>query len=195
MKAEDSSLHCRIVVIGDSAVGKTSILNQLIDNKFNSYEQSTIGANYQLYVEEIEEQKIEMQIWDTAGQEKFRSLAPIYFRNSAGAVAVYDQTNKNSFDHLDNWIKTFTEIAGTDTVVTIAANKCDLTNLIQIPFSEASEWASSRGFEIISTSAQSGEGVKKLFSNLAKKLLTTNSSIKKTKKKITEIEKTNSCSC
>ncbi|EAY12547.1 small GTP-binding protein, putative [Trichomonas vaginalis G3] len=195
MKADDDVLHCRVVVIGDSAVGKTSILNHLIENKFNQYEQSTVGANYQLYCEEVNDQKIEMQIWDTAGQEKFRSLAPIYFRNSAAAVAVYDQTCRQSFEHLETWIRTFTEIAGTDTVITIAANKCDLIDSIDIPFDEASEWAKTRGFNITSTSACSGEGVKQLFSALAHKLTTLGTTNKRAKKRVVEKEETSKCSC
>jgi len=195
MKADDSCLHCRVVVIGDSAVGKTSILNQLIDNAFNPFEQSTVGANYQLFIEEIDGQKVEMQIWDTAGQEKFRSLAPIYFRNSAGAVAVYDQTSRSSFEHLDNWIKTFRDIAGTDTAIAIAGNKCDLESAIEVPITEANEWASQRGFEIISTSARSGTGVRTLFSKLAHQLLQTNASSKRMKKKEVEPVVNNQCSC
>lgn len=195
MKAEDDCLHCRVVVVGDSAVGKTSLLNQLIDSNFNPFEQSTVGANYQLYVEEIDGQKVEMQIWDTAGQEKFRSLAPIYFRNSTAAVAVYDQTSRPSFEHLDTWIKTFTEIAGTDTVVTIAGNKCDLFESIEVPFDEAKEWATSRGFNIGSTSARSGSGVKQLFSDLAKELVKMSSSNKRQKKRVIEKQEPQQCSC
>ena len=195
MKADDDCLHCRVVVVGDSAVGKTSILNQLIDSNFNPYEQSTVGANYQLYVEEIDGQKVEMQIWDTAGQEKFRSLAPIYFRNSAAAVAVYDQTSRPSFEHLNAWIKTFTEIAGTETVVTVAANKCDLQESIEVPFEEAKDWANSKGISIVSTSARSGTGVKQLFSDLAKELIKSNISNKRQKKRVVEKEKPESCNC
>ena len=195
MKADDDCIHCRVVVVGDSAVGKTSILNQLIESKFNPYEQSTVGANYQLYVEEIDGQKVEMQIWDTAGQEKFKSLAPIYFRNSSAAVAVYDQTSRPSFDHLQSWIKTFRDIAGTDTVVTIAANKCDLYESIEIPFDEAKEYAANEGIPIVSTSARSGAGVKELFSELAHELLNSNISSKKQKKRVIETEKPDKCSC
>ena len=170
MLTEDSSTHLRVVLIGDSSVGKTSLLNQLIKHKFNEVEQSTLGANYQLYSQTVGDTVVDMQIWDTAGQEKFRSLGPIYFRKAAGAVAVYDQTAKESFDHIGEWIDNFTDVAGSDTVVCIAANKCDLAKKSEISFSVAQQWAKSHGYTIIPTSALSGEGVIELFNEMAKQL-------------------------
>ena len=170
MLSEESSTHLRYVLIGDSSVGKTSLLNQLTQHKFNEGEQSTVGANYQLYSKTIGETTVDMQIWDTAGQEKFRSLGPIYFRKAAGAVAVYDQTAKESFDHIGEWINNFTDVAGSETVVCIAANKCDLAEKCETPFSVAQQWAKAHNYSIIPTSALSGEGVNELFEEMAKQL-------------------------
>ncbi|EAY10710.1 small GTP-binding protein, putative [Trichomonas vaginalis G3] len=168
MQVEDPG-HLRIVLVGDSSVGKTSLLNQLVLHNFNKTEPSTVGANYQLYSYEENDRKIEMQIWDTAGQERFRSLGPIYFRKAAGVVAVFDLTSKNSFVNLQSWIDSFTDVAGTETIIAVAANKCDLPNQ-EITFSVAEQWAKAHGYIIHPTSALSGEGVQELFKHVASEL-------------------------
>lgn len=169
MKAPED-LQCRVVVIGDSSVGKTSLLNRIVENTFNPSELSTVGANYQLVTRTINDKKMEIQVWDTAGQEKFRSLSPIYFRNSIGAIAVYDQTNKNSFANLEMWIKMFTDIAGANTVISVAANKADLVEHAEVPFNEAKAWCDNNGFTLVQTSASSGIGVSELFEGMIPKL-------------------------
>ncbi|KAH0786430.1 small GTP-binding protein [Histomonas meleagridis] len=171
MIVEPKVQHARVVMVGDSSVGKTSILNQLVDHTFNRFEQSTIGSNYQIFVEDVEDTKVEMQIWDTSGQEKFRSLGPIYFRNAIAAVVVYDQTSINSYEHIERWIRDVTEVAGPSTIIAVAANKSDLTNNAQVPFKEAENWAKSRGYIIMQTSALSGFGVYPLFSKLAETIV------------------------
>ena len=194
MKAEDD-LHCRVVIIGDSAVGKTSLLNRIVSDSFNQYELSTVGANYQLITKKIEGRKIEIQVWDTAGQERFRSLSPIYFRNAIGAIAVYDQTNKPSFEHLDMWLKMFTDVAGTDTIIAIAANKSDLTDEIEVDPGEAKKQCEEKGFLFGETSAQSGNGVQDLFNILSEKILEV--LMQKRKASLAEItpKETSGCSC
>ena len=171
MIAVPSTISFRVCVIGDSSVGKTAILNQLIDHTFRPHEPPTINANYQIYIEEMDDMQVELQIWDTAGQEKFRSLGPIYFRNAAGAIAVYDQTQRSSFEHLDRWIREFTAVAGPGTTVVIAGNKSDLSELIEVSFTEAEEWANERNLVIKQTSAKTGEGIQPLFSLLAQELV------------------------
>ena len=123
MIADHASLHARVVMIGDSGVGKTSILSRLVDHRFNKHEQSTVGVNFQLYVREMADVRLEMQIWDTAGQEKFRALGPIYYRNSVAAVAVFSLDNTESLDRIGWWLEQFTNAAGTNVVIAIAANK------------------------------------------------------------------------
>ncbi|KAH0787503.1 small GTP-binding protein [Histomonas meleagridis] len=174
MMVEPKVKQARVVMVGDSAVGKTSILNQLVDHTFNQFEQSTIGSNYQIFVEDIGDIKVEMQIWDTSGQEKFRSLGPIYYRNAIASVAVYDQTIPTSYQHLESWVREVIEVAGPSTIIAIAANKCDLTGKEQISFEEAKSWAKSRGFIIEQTSALNGTGIYKLFSRLAASIVNVN---------------------
>ncbi|OHT03122.1 small GTP-binding protein [Tritrichomonas foetus] len=194
MLAEVSTFHARVVVIGDSSVGKTSILNQLVEHTFNPFEPSTVGSNYQLYVEEIQGTKVEIQIWDTAGQEKFRSLGPIYFRNAVAAIAVYDQTNRLTFEHLDKWIHDFTEVAGATTTIAIAGNKSDLQSE-EVPFVEAEKWANDRKYLIAQTSALTGAGVKELFKKLAVSILQNQSANQKTLRPPRPVQEKKKCDC
>jgi small GTP-binding protein len=168
--AGNSPYQGRVVVIGNSSVGKTSLLNRLIDQRFNEAEPNTIGANYQLYSDEVQGVKMEIQIWDTAGQEKFRSLGPIYFRNSSGAVVVFDVTNRSSFDSLDEWVSMFTDVAGNGALVILIGNKCDSPER-SISEQEAAQWALSQGFPLFFTSAKTGSGVAEAFHATAERLL------------------------
>ena len=161
----------RVVLIGDSAVGKTSIINRLVNNTFNSKETTTIGATFLLFSQRTEtDAEIELQIWDTAGQEKFRSLGPIYYRDSSACVAVFDLTSRKSFEDLNYWISTFKSIAGNDTVVAVAGNKCDMDGAA-VSIEEASEYCRKNGYIFFPTSAKSGENVNELFKKLSGELV------------------------
>lgn len=195
MIAETTTLHARVVVIGDAQVGKTSILNQLVEHTFNPYEQTTVGTNYQLYVADVDGVKIEIQIWDTAGQEKFRSLSPIYYRNAVAAVAVYDQTDRSSFEHLDKWIHSFTEVAGMNTIIAIAGNKCDLADLLQVSYTEAEGWAKSHNYLIEQTSAMTGLGIRNLFQRLAEEILKNESAVPQKRDSPQRKEEKPGCAC
>lgn len=161
--SSSTSFHCRVVMIGDASVGKTSLLTQIIDHKFNPVEASTIGANYQIYNDIIEGTKAEIQVWDTAGQERFRSLGPIYFRNALGAMTVFDLTNRHSFEDIDGWVRSFVDVAGTEAVIMIIGNKSDLTDEIVVSQAEIQEYASQRNYLYATASAKTGEGVKNAF--------------------------------
>jgi small GTP-binding protein len=170
MFLRSSLFHCRVVMIGDTSVGKTSILNQLIDHQFNDLEQSTIAANYHLYLDEIDDSKIEIQIWDTAGQERFRSLGPVYYRDALGAVAVYDVSNRRSFENLTDLVASFTDVAGNGPLVTVVGNKCDLPSAA-VTRDEATQWALWNSYDLYFTSARSGEGITELFRGMARRLM------------------------
>jgi small GTP-binding protein len=162
-----SVFHGRIVAIGDSAVGKTSLVNRLMEDGFNPSEQMTVGANWQLFTHSFGNNRVELQIWDTAGQETFRSLGPLYYRNAVGAVVVFDVTNRTSFDSLQTWITAFTLVAGTNVIVVIAANKSDLEQDRKVTLTEGLDWARARGFRIYETSAKTGQNVREMFAALA----------------------------
>jgi small GTP-binding protein len=158
------SIHARVVAIGDSTVGKTSLLNSIISRHFNQYESPTVVSNFHIYTGDVKGTNVELQIWDTAGQEKFRSLGPIYYRNSMAALVVYDCTARLTFEHLTTWIEEFMETAGRHTAIAIAGNKIDLSDKVEVTWPEAQEWA--RGYIVGQTSAKTGQGVDVLFNEL-----------------------------
>lgn len=170
MYSDPQTSTLRVVLVGDSSVGKTSLLNKLVAHKFNENEQSTVGANYHLYSYFVDGKNVEIQVWDTAGQEKYRSLGPIYFRHAAGAIVVFDLTVKETFDHLGEWINSFTDVAGSETIICIAANKSDLNVACEVPIETAEKWAKANGYYFKPTSALTGEGVEELFQQMVTSL-------------------------
>jgi small GTP-binding protein len=176
----NSSIHVRVVVIGDSTVGKTSILSYLISRTFSRHQAPTVVSNFHYFTDDVKGIGVELQIWDTAGQEKFRSLGPIYFRNAGAAIAVYDRTSRESFNHLTEWIDAFTETAGYQAVIAIAGNKLDLPDP-QVDLTEAQEWAQMHNYILFETSALTGAGIHDLFRALVDGILRLSSNEKRVK--------------
>ncbi|OHT15605.1 small GTP-binding protein [Tritrichomonas foetus] len=170
MQNENEIAPFRIVTIGDGSVGKTSIIVRLVENRFNAYEAATIGANFQTYIQIVEGIKIEMQIWDTAGQEKFKSLNTAYYRNAAAAIAVFSLTSRDTFTNLSKEIETFYSVAGPNAIVFASANKSDLSDEFEVQIKEAKEWAKTRGFHLYFTSAKTGDNIPLLFNDLSLEL-------------------------
>lgn len=198
MIANKSPFSCRVVIIGDSSVGKTSILSRFIDERFDPGERSTVGANYQLYTDEIDGEPIEIQLWDTAGQEKFRSLGPIYFRNAMGALAVFDMTNRETFINVNQWIDSFVSVAGSEAVIALAGNKCDLVSDVQVNIADAEKFASERNYIFRLTSAKSGAGIREIFTDFMTKLVAEKTRKQKEEESpqlIKEDEKRSQCNC
>jgi small GTP-binding protein len=162
--------NLRVVTIGEESVGKTSITCRLVSDAFNPFESGTVGANFQQYTEIVSGNKLEIQIWDTAGQEKFKSLCPIYFRNAAAAVCVFSLTSRASFANLCTWIQNFVQIAGNKALIFIAANKSDLKADFEVELAEARDWAQTQHYPLYVTSAKTGEGIRQMFRDLARDL-------------------------
>jgi small GTP-binding protein len=164
---EDDQATFRTVTIGDSSVGKTSIVNQFIRHRFNSAEKNTIGALYDCYTEVHEGRQIEVQIWDTAGQEQYRSLSPVYFRSASAALLVFDVTNRTSFESLDDWLQLFKKSNSENTLVFVVGNKIDLVEERKVTIEEARDWARKHSSSYFETSAQNADGITTLFKSLA----------------------------
>lgn len=167
MNDEDQMLY-RVLAIGNAGVGKTSIVNYKFSGKFNPSETTTTGACFYINREEVNGSTIEMQIWDTAGQEKYRALGPIYYRNADAAFIVFALTEKRSFDELDTWIKAFTSVVGTDVLIYLVGNKSDCVEELQISHSDIEKFANDRKLPFLITSAKTGEGIDDLFQIIAK---------------------------
>ena len=172
MLIEDERITFRVVVIGSSSVGKTSIINKFLHDKFNDKEPNTVGALYESFEDERNGQQMAIQIWDTAGEERFRSVVPIYFRNSTGAVLVFDQTRKETFERLTDWIRLYKETNGEEALFFVAANKSDLMREEgSSPFFEdVYDWASHEGYPVYQTSAKTGEGVALMVDEIIRKV-------------------------
>ncbi|OHT06685.1 Ras-related protein Rab-5A [Tritrichomonas foetus] len=162
----------KIVLIGAASSGKTSLVNRFINDKFNATSEATIGAAFMNKTIKVDGTDIKLEIWDTGGSEKYRSLAPMYYRDARAAVVVFDVTSTASFTEALEWITEFREKSQTGSIVVAAANKCDLESERKVTFEEAQDFAFSNQLELIKeTSALSGYNVTDLFQELGKQLL------------------------
>jgi small GTP-binding protein len=166
MLVEDGRLTFRAVLVGDSSVGKTSLVNRFIYSRFDPSEPNTVGALYETYTQQRFGTEVDVQVWDTAGTEQYRSLTPVYFRQAAAAVIVYDITSPSSFASLETWLTMFRTICHGRSVVVIVANKQDLADRGRVDSEQGREWAEKRNCLYAETSAQNGDGVTDLFTGL-----------------------------
>ena len=167
----------KLVLIGDSGVGKTCLISRFISGQFDANVNSTNGASYASKKVEFPElgKSLVLDIWDTAGQEKYKSLTKFFYKDAAMVVLVYDITRRESYDNLKNfWYKEIKEHGEKDIILGIAGNKSDLYDEEAVPEKEAREFAESIGAIFTLTSAQNNSGVNKLFENIGKKFLNPN---------------------
>ena len=163
---EDFDEKIKLMIIGDSNVGKSSILKQYIKNEFFEKYLTTIGIDFQIKYLNINNKKIQLQIWDTAGQERYRVVTKSYFNTSDGFIIVYDITNRESFNNINNWIEQIITLAGKDVRCIIFGNKNDLTNQRQVQKEEGKELAKKYNFNFFETSAKSGNNIEEGFKNI-----------------------------
>jgi Ras-related protein Rab-6A len=154
----------RVVTIGDTSVGKTSIINQFIHNVFNK-QQPTVGIESFARKITVGDQTVQLQIWDTAGQERFHSLIPSYVRNSTVAIFVYDITSRQTFDALKQWHKLTLNLA--NPAIVVVANKVDLESQRVVQSDEGRQYAESIGAQYFETSAVTALNVQELFQAIA----------------------------
>ena len=166
----------KVILLGESGVGKTCIINQFINGKFDEKLLSTLSAQFCRKKFEFPGDKIiSLDIWDTAGQEKFRSLNRIYYKNAKAVVLVYDITDKKSFDEIKNyWYDQIKQNCASNVIIAIAANKCDLYEEKEISDEEGEEFAKSKDAFFAFTSAKNDSGITNLFENIAMKILEPN---------------------
>eukprot|EP00026_Physarum_polycephalum_P013656 Phypoly_transcript_14080.p1 GENE.Phypoly_transcript_14080~~Phypoly_transcript_14080.p1 ORF type:complete len:205 (+),score=28.32 Phypoly_transcript_14080:179-793(+) len=163
----------KVLMIGDSDVGKSSILLRFTDDLYNDEQPVTIGVDFKIKMVEIGGKKINLTIWDTAGQEKFRSLTSSYYRGTQGIILVYDVTRRESFANLTSWlseIETYT--TNPDVVKLLVGNKVDKENR-EVSREEAVEFARSQAMLFIECSAKTRLGVQQAFEELVMRILET----------------------
>lgn len=160
----------KIVLLGNLAVGKTSIINQFMYGTFDHMHQPTIGIDFLSQTMYLDDRTIRLQLWDTAGQERFRALIPSYIRDSSVAVIVYDVTNRQSFMDVDKWVEDVRNERGTDVIIMVAGNKIDLADKRVVTLEEGDTKAADLNVMHIEVSAKAGVNVKTLFRRLAQEL-------------------------
>jgi small GTP-binding protein len=168
------SQSCKVVLLGESGVGKTSIINRFINDTFDPNSLTSLGASFiskPLYI--IDKKKsLKLDIWDTAGQEKYRSLAKIFYKDAKIIIFVYDITNQKSFEQIKNYWYSQTEDYGESNIIYgIAANKSDLYETEQVNEEDAKQFARSINAVFSSTSAKGNSGIDTLFQKLGLKFL------------------------
>jgi small GTP-binding protein len=158
----------KYIIIGDSAVGKSNLLLRYAHEKFNEDYQATIGIEFGSKNIEIDNEKYRIQIWDTAGQENFKSLTRAYYKNSVCAIIVYDITNKQSFNNINTWIDDCKNQSPKTIFFVLVGNKSDLENKRQVNYNEGLKFAQENNILFFESSAKTGKNVEDIFYKSAK---------------------------
>jgi small GTP-binding protein len=165
-----SSSKYKLVLLGERGVGKTSIVNRFVYDKYNYKYEATLGVDFLSKRVNIEKRSVRLQVWDTAGQESFRCLIPSYIKNSHVAVIVYDITDMNSFRQTQKWVNDAKKERDNDVILVLVGNKADMTEMREVDRSEALDKAKEYNALFIETSAENGFNVNKLFEDIAQVL-------------------------
>ncbi|XP_061708100.1 ras-related protein Rab-5B-like [Cydia pomonella] len=164
----------RLVLLGEIAVGKSSLVLRFVKGHFTEYQASTIGAAFLTQTVSLDNTTVKFEIWDTAGQEMYHSLAPMYYRGAQAAIVVYDITNQDSFRRARNWVKELKQQAAPSIVIALAGNKSDLvannSHLRMVEVEEAEAYADENRLLFMETSAKTAMNVNDIFLAIANKL-------------------------
>ena len=162
----------KLILVGDGRVGKTSIINKYLYNTFNENEPMTINSCFLEKKMIINEKTFKFALWDTAGQEKFNSVTPVYYRDAKGVILVYDITNARSFERVQKWIEEVRSY-NKECEIVICGNKVDIKETYEdgVDKDKAKEYVKNKGIEHFYTSAKTGEGLEEVFDYVAKKVV------------------------
>jgi len=163
-------LHYKLVLLGDTAVGKSCLVVRFVRDEFFEFQEPTIGAAFLTSTVDLDDTKVKFEIWDTAGQERYRSLAPMYYRGAAAAIVVYDITSKDSFAGAKTWVKELQRRGAPDCIIALAGNKSDLEDQRKVDKQEAEEYAENEAIIHMGTSAKTSMNVQDLFIAIAKRI-------------------------
>ncbi|XP_060175089.1 ras-related protein Rab11A [Lycium barbarum] len=156
----------KIVVIGDSGVGKSNILSRFTRNEFCLESKSTIGVEFATRTLQVEGKTVKAQIWDTAGQERYRAITSAYYRGAVGALLVYDITKRQTFDNVLRWLRELRDHADSNIVIIMAGNKSDLKHLRAVSEQDGQALAEKEGLSFLETSALEAFNVDKAFQTI-----------------------------
>ena len=163
----------KLLIIGESGVGKTCLLLRFTDDSFTANHLTTIGIDFKIKIINIEGKLIKLQIWDTAGQERFRTITKTYYKGAHGIILTYDVTDQNSFKNIRNWIKQIEANAQTTVRKVLVGNKCDKPDRV-VTEEEGKKLADDYSMSFFETSAKTNQNVGEVFTYLTKEILKAN---------------------
>lgn len=169
-KAQQHTVKCKLVMLGEAGVGKSSLALRLVKKVFVEYQESSIGAAFLTHDIKLSDRDVHFEIWDTAGQERYHSLAPMYYRGASAALVVYDVTSYSSFLRAKSWVEELKRACG-DITIALAGNKVDLPeDQRKVNLKEAQSFAAANDLMLYETSAKTNLTVDKIFEKIAAKL-------------------------
>ncbi|XP_022989944.1 ras-related protein RABA2a-like [Cucurbita maxima] len=163
---DDYDYLFKVVLIGDSGVGKSNLLSRFTRNEFCLESKSTIGVEFATRTLQVEGRTVKAQIWDTAGQERYRAITSAYYRGALGALLVYDVTKPMTFDNVNRWLKELRDHADANIVIMLIGNKTDLKHLRAVATEDAQSYSEKEGLSFIETSALEATNVEKAFQTI-----------------------------
>ncbi|XP_044010087.1 ras-related protein Rab-8B-like [Aphidius gifuensis] len=161
----------KLLLIGDSGVGKTCILSSFSQNGYQESNLSTIGIDFKVRVIEIDEKKIKLQVWDTAGQERFKSITTAYYRGAHGIILVYDVTDEKSFENIKEWMRLIKTHASEDVEKILLGTKCDLENQRKVTTERGKQLAVECGMKFLETSPRMDINIEEAFYTITKDII------------------------
>lgn len=157
----------KLLLVGDSGVGKSCLLLRFVEDKFNPSFITTIGIDFKIRTIESKGKKIKLQVWDTAGQERFRTITTAYYRGAMGIVLIYDVTDARTFENVENWFQTVTQHANDDAQIFLVGNKSDDVEKRQVSREQGQQLAQKLNIPFLEASAKTNDNVESIFYELA----------------------------
>lgn len=161
----------KLLLIGNSGVGKSCMLMRYAENTFTSNFYNTIGVDFKIKTINLDNKSIKLQIWDTAGQDRFRTITCSYYRGAHGIIVVYDITDRESFENVKTWMQEIEKYAQENVNRLLVGNKCDMGDKRQVSFEEGLELAKSYRINFIETSAKTANNIDQSFKDIAKSVM------------------------